>query len=309
MPPVLAALRAVVVAVAASALGADGQAPSEQQQLTLADAHWESSCTIAEWASRAAAVEATCCPRAQPPIGSGHRRSQVGAARDRDIDAAIAAADCALPTACPSQGCAEVFVPFRYQCASFVDTVAAQNGQLREYDQLLASCEAMLLQADGVPYCDHERVVCDEQADCHVECATDDDEVEAATCEHLLVAADIVWFNDLVASHPVVFFGTRHDSETSAAGRLFYEQSVCTADEILDNGLGMYSLLRYLRCLYPHEDILGTSATSFVFVGGTYFGNGLAVAGVDARELEARLERAGAARTCGVTAAQAEEQG
>ena len=44
----------------------------------------------------------------------------------------------------------------------------------------------------------------------------------------------------LVASHPVVFFGTEHDPETSAAGRLLYEQSVCAEEQILDNGLGMF---------------------------------------------------------------------
>ena len=48
-----------------------------------------------------------------------------------------------------------------------------------------------------------------------------------------------------------MFFDTRHDSETFAAGRVFYEQSVCTETQILDSGRSMFSLLRYLRLALP----------------------------------------------------------
>lgn len=196
----------------------------------------------------------------------------------------------------------------RYECKTFVDLVAGQNNELQAFDQLQASCEDLLLvPLLGEPvyeshvFCDHERVLCDSQADCHLECADAGDEVDPQTCAHLMAAEDVTWFNDLVANQPVVFFGTRRDSETSAAGRTFYEHSVCTHDEVLDSGHGMFSLLRYLRCLYPHESILGTPATSFIFVGHKFFGNGLAVAGLPDGALDARLARAGADRSCGIS--------
>ncbi len=298
------------VFVAASAVVCAQPEPDSREHLTLRDAHWESLCSVAEWAERASAVENACCTvQPRPVVGSGHRRTQ--ATRDRVIDAAIESTGCALPATCPSQQCAEVFLPLRYECRTFVDIVAGQGNQLQAYDQLQASCED-LLQAPSLGdsaygsqvFCDHERVLCDDHADCHLQCAEASDEVDPATCAHLMAAPDITWFNDLVASHPVVFFGTRRDSETSAAGRTFYEQSVCTYDEALDNGHGMFSLLQYLRCLYPHESILGTAPTSFIFIGHKFFGNGLAIAGLPPEALDARLARAGAERTCGISADQ-----
>ena len=65
-----------------------------------------------------------------------------------------------------------------------------------------------------------------------------------------------------------------------------------------------FSVLRYLRCLHPHEEVLGSPPTAFVFIGGKFFGNGVAIAGTPPLELEARLARAGAARTCGIAANQ-----
>ena len=58
---------------------------------------------------------------------------------------------------------------------------------------------------------------------------------------------------------------------------------------------------RYLRCLYPN-DTLGAQATSFSFIGHRFFENGLAVAGLPAQDLDARLASAGAVRTCSVSA-------
>ena len=306
----LGSVAAVFVAASTDVSCAQPQ-PDPWQHLTLRDAHWESLCSVAEWADRASAVETACCT-VQPTsvLGSGHRRTQ--ATRDRAIDAAIASTGCALPATCPSQPCAEVFLPLRYECKTFVDIVAGQDTQLlHAYDHLQASCED-LLQAPSLGdsvyepqvFCDHERVSCDDHADCHLECAEASDEVDPAICAQLMAPSDITWFNNLVASHPVVFFGTQRDSETSAAGRTFYEHSVCTYDEPLDNGHGMFSLLQYLRCLYPHESILGTPPTSFIFIGHKFFGNGLAVAGLPSEALDARLARAGAERTCGISADQ-----
>jgi hypothetical protein len=305
-------MAAVFITAAASSAPAvtrsQPQPDDSRPQLTLRDAHWESLCSVAEWADRASAVENACCTAEPPPVfGSGHRRTQA-TTHDQNIDAAIASTSCALPSTCPSQECAEVFLPLRYECKTFVDIVAGQANQLQAYSQLQASCED-LLQApplgesayESQVFCDHERVLCDDQADCHLECADVSDEVEPGTCAQLMAAEDVTWFNDLVASHPVVFFGTRRDSETSAAGRTFYEQSVCTYDEPLDNGHGMFSLLRYLRCLYPRENVLGTPATSFIFIGHKFFGNGLAVSGLPPPALDARLARAGAERTCGMS--------
>ena len=245
-------LATVLVTVCVAASG-QPQHTEQQPGLSLADAHWEALCSVDEWASRASAVEDACCaPLSAPAIGSGlslspslplplalplppplalisrrcvclrvsgHRRSQT--AHDRSIDAAIDSTGCALPSECPSQQCAEVFLPLRYECRTFVDIVAGQGNQLQAYAQLQASCEELLLQQAaplGEPsyeqpqvFCAHERVLCDEQADCHLECAGAADEVAPDTCAHLMVDDDISWFNELVATQPVVFFGTRRD--------------------------------------------------------------------------------------------------
>jgi hypothetical protein len=59
------------------------------------------------------------------------------------------------------------------------------------------------------------------------------------------------------------------------------------------------SVLRHLRCLRPHEEVLGSPPTASIFIGGKFFGNGLAIAGTPPLGLEAHLARAGVARTCG----------
>lgn len=92
----------------------DSRPAVDQPHLTLSDAHWEPLCSVAEWADRALAVETACCtPQPIPVFGSGHRRMQATTTRDRSIDDAIASTGCELPATCPSQQCAEVFLPLR----------------------------------------------------------------------------------------------------------------------------------------------------------------------------------------------------
>jgi len=69
---------------------------------------------------RVAAVGIACCAPAEG--GGGHRRMQ---------------ADCALPTACPSEACAATFVEFYDECGGEL------AGELGEYTPLYESCQDM----------------------------------------------------------------------------------------------------------------------------------------------------------------------
>lgn len=256
-------------------------------------------CTIGTWAQRAAVVQSRCCQDAE--MGQqGHRRAQDG--------------DCQLPTQCPSAECALVFVPFRRDCGDLIATISSvDTGMEDRYNQLDQSCQAVLSpehktdvphhlsgeSGTAPPLCDQVRVVCEGAGNrCHIECARPEDRVDETGCAALMPAADRQQLQHLVANTPVVFFGTRNDQATSNAANMLWHLSVCHQDVVLDSATS-----RYLRCLYPHETVMSVyPPTSFIFFGGKFLGNGIAVTGIPSDEMETRIQASGAERTCGEAA-------
>ena len=257
-------------------------------------------CTISAWTERAEAVQSVCCPwSTSAPTGQqGHRRTQDS--------------DCQLPTLCPSEECASMFVPFRRDCGDLIATVSsADPGMEGRYNELEQSCQELLspehkteapsqsTSAAAAPQlCAQEKVACEGSNRCHVECAGPEDRMDEASCAALIPAADRQRLHELISSNPVVFFGTRNDQATSNAANMLWHLSVCTEDVVLDPATS-----RYLRCLYPHETVMSVyPPTSFVFFGGNFLGNGITVTGIPQDEMEMRIQATGVERTCGAAA-------
>ena len=191
-------------------------------------------CTKARWPQRADAVQAACCG---PDVEAGHRRAQDD--------------ECQLPTECPSELCARVFVPFRQDCGDLIASVTALDpSQEARYNQLATSCQALLSPEHKVEapataeLCDQEKVVCHDGNQCHVECADASDRADSATCASLLPSSAVAQFNHLIQSSPVVFFGSRNDQATTNAAQLLWYESICHEDAVLDA-----QQTEYLRCL------------------------------------------------------------
>ena len=191
-------------------------------------------CTEARWPQRAEAVQAACCG---PDVEAGHRRAQDD--------------ECQLPTECPSELCARVFVPFRQDCGDLIASVTALDpSQEARYNQLATSCQALLSPEHKVEapataeLCDQEKVVCHDGNQCHVECADASDRADPATCASLLPSSAVAQFNHLIQTSPVVFFGSRNDQATTNAAQLLWYESICHEDAVLDA-----QQTEYLRCL------------------------------------------------------------
>ena len=74
------------------------------------------------------------------------------------------------------------------------------------------------------------------------------------------------------------------------ASNLLYTASVCNRVEILDADEDAY-----LACLHPHEEFLGNKVHSYVFAGGKFLSNGLALTGIDGRTFDQRMDKVGVA--------------
>lgn len=246
------------------------------------------------WSTRAAEVQAACC------VG-GHRRAQL-------LGKAEAPGSCELPTTCPSANCAATFVRFYAECATLIASAEAQDPRkAHRYDDLLRSCQAMappgaistaVAVRKGPDACAF-KIVCLDAHDtqgCRVAC--DDDAPAAADghCDALLSMADTsaAQMKARMAESEVVLFSTRNDEGGARASNLLYTASVCNRVEILDADEDAY-----LACLHPHEEFLGNKVHSYVFAGGKFLSNGLALTGIDGRTFDQRMDKVGATRACG----------
>ena len=121
--------------------------------------------------------------------------------------------------------------------------------------------------------------------------------LSVSDCSSLLPASKIAEIDHAIATHPVTLLGMAHMRCTDAALQRLEGASACV--HTISWTEASDPLWAYLQCKHPHEIVNGMQMHSYVYIGGSFVGNGFKLLpnAMGDADLAARLSAAGST-TC-----------